>query len=602
MTLRHILLGLTCTALPSIAMAQSAVPAAATLSVSTAAATNVAPTLAAATQPLVIPAQLSADQRTAYRTIFAAIRAGDWANAGTLIDAQPQGPMASVARAELILAKGSPKASDEQIVALLATAPDMPQAPAIAKLALARGLSVPSMPVSRDLVRYAGPSKRLAARALRNDRAAALLSQTATPLLKADQPSEAEAIVIARLPDLSPEAQAEWLQRTAWAYYLTGDDANALRLAQKARTGGGDWAVQADWVAGLAAWRQKDCNAAATAFDAVASRARDGEMVAAGLYWTTRADMACGRPERVEPRLRSAARLGETFYGLLAQASLGMTDVADRGMKLTTNDWAAIGAKANVLRAAALAEIGEDGLADQALRYQARIGAAADHESLIHLAARLDMPATQIWLAQNGPSGTRLSISARYPMPAWTPASGWQVDKALVFAHALQESQFRTDATSPAGARGVMQLMPATAQMVARHQGRTIDPATLGQPTMSIDLGQAYLRELADSGSTGGLLPKVIAAYNAGPGSIANWNARGRNLADPLLFIESIPFGETRAYVTIVLRNYWMYQQQSGAKPASLTAIAQGLWPRFPGLPGQGAVRLTSLGGLAAAQ
>ena len=101
--------------------------------------------------------------------------------------------------------------------------------------------------------------------------------------------------------------------------------------------------------------------------------------------------------------------------------------------------------------------------------------------------------------------------------------------------------------------------------------------------------------------ATGGLLPKVIAAYNAGPNSVANWNARGRNLADPLLFIESIPFVETRAYVAIVLRNYWMYQQHSGAKPVSMTAIAQGMWPRFPGLPGQPAVRLTAIGSTAAA-
>jgi soluble lytic murein transglycosylase-like protein len=235
------------------------------------------------------------------------------------------------------------------------------------------------------------------------------------------------------------------------------------------------------------------------------------------------------------------------------------------------------------------------------LRHQAKIGLSRDHESLIHLAARLNLPATQIWLAQNGPSGAQLSASARYPVPAWTPASGWQVDKALIFAHALQESQFKTNAVSSAGARGVMQLMPGTAQMVARHLGRTLDPASLSQPATSIELGQAYLRELADNSGTGGLLPKVIAAYNAGPTSVANWNARGRNLADPLLFIESIPFVETRAYVAIVLRNYWMYQRHTGAHAPSLMAIAQGLWPRFPGLPGRDAVRLTSLGATAAA-
>jgi len=557
--------------------------------------------LAAAAQPLPLVSGLTADQRTQYRTLFAAIRSSDWAAAQAGIDALPSGPLTDVARAELILARGSPKASDDMLVGLLASASDLPQAPELASIASRRGLATAALPVARDMVRFAGPSKRQTARALRNDRAAAALAQSVSPLLRGDQPSDAEAIVSARLGELSPEAQAEWLQRVAWSYYLAGDDANARRVADQAREGAGDWAVQASWVAGLAAWRQKDCLNAGIAFEQVAGRARDPEMMAAGLYWASRADMVCNHPERIEPRLRSAARMKESFYGLIAQAALGIGDDGAASVKLTANDWASIGAIPNVRRATALAEVGETELADTLLRYQARIGLSRDHESLIHLAARLNLPAAQIWLAQNGPSGAQLSAAARYPMPGWTPASGWQVDKALVFAHALQESQFRTNATSPAGARGVMQLMPATAQMVARHQGLSLDAAALSQPATSIALGQAYLRELADNASCGGLLPKVIAAYNAGPNSVANWNARGRNLADPLLFIESIPYGETRAYVAIVLRNYWMYQRQSGAKPASLLAITQGLWPRFPGLPGRDAVRLTSLGATAAA-
>jgi hypothetical protein len=71
-----------------------------------------------------------------------------------------------------------------------------------------------------------------------------------------------------------------------------------------------------------------------------------------------------------------------------------------------------------------------------------------------------------------------------------------------------------------------------------------------------------------------------------------NWNYKLRDGGDPLLFIESIPFAETRAYVAIVMRNYWMYGRQQGSAPASLKAIAQGMWPRFPGLPGKTAIRL----------
>ena len=72
---------------------------------------------------------------------------------------------------------------------------------------------------------------------------------------------------------------------------------------------------------------------------------------------------------------------------------------------------------------------------------------------------------------------------------------------------------------------------------------------------------------LRRSGATGGLLPKVIAAYNAGLLPVAKWNAQIHDLGDPLLWMESVPFWETRGYVATVLRNYWMYEGQAGKAP-----------------------------------
>jgi hypothetical protein len=85
----------------------------------------------------------------------------------------------------------------------------------------------------------------------------------------------------------------------------------------------------------------------------------------------------------------------------------------------------------------------------------------------------------------------------------------------------------------------------------------------------------------------------VIAAYNAGPVPISEWNARGIDDGDPLLYIESIPYWETRGYVPIILRNYWVYEQKAAKESTSRKALAQGLWPKFPGLPGATAVRLS---------
>jgi soluble lytic murein transglycosylase len=167
---------------------------------------------------------------------------------------------------------------------------------------------------------------------------------------------------------------------------------------------------------------------------------------------------------------------------------------------------------------------------------------------------------------------------------SWTPEGGWRIDRALVFAHTLQESRFQANAVSPAGARGLMQVMPATAQLIARRKGVSM-VGSLASPSTNMEYGQTYLEQLRDMAQTGGLLPKVIMAYNAGPAPLDRWNARDTTtLNDPLLYIESVSYWETRGYVTTVLRNYWMYQQQSGAKTESRTSLVQGLWPRFPSL------------------
>ena len=93
---------------------------------------------------------------------------------------------------------------------------------------------------------------------------------------------------------------------------------------------------------------------------------------------------------------------------------------------------------------------------------------------------------------------------------------------------------------------------------------------------------------------TGGLLPKVIAAYNAGPTPVEAWNVATRDGGDPLLYIESIPYWETRGYVMTVLRNYWMYEAKDAKESASRRALAQGMWPKFPGMKGDKAVKITS--------
>ena len=229
------------------------------------------------------------------------------------------------------------------------------------------------------------------------------------------------------------------------------------------------------------------------------------------------------------------------------------------------------------------------------IRQQARIGEPSEYPSLVRFTEALSLPGTLVWLSHNGPVGATPPVEARFPAPNWTPDGGWRVDRALVFAHTLQESRFRTDVVSTAGAYGLMQVRPIAAADIARKQGRPFDRSSLSRPGTNFEVGQSYLEQLRDLPFTGGLLPKVIAAYNAGPTPVSLWNTQVRDGGDPLLYIESIPYWETRGYVTTVLRNYWMYEAQTGrtASP-SRVALSQGLWPRFPGLPGATSVRLSA--------
>lgn len=550
----------------------------------------------AAAQPETIPAQLDAEQRAGYRIVFSAIRDKKWVDARLQLATMKPGPLHTIAMAALVVAPGSPKATAEELAKLVFEAPELPQAEQLARMAKARGASeLPTLPYTQALSWIGGAPIRARAKSLKSDQIAAQLAIKMQPFIKEDRGSDAQQL-LESTPGLTPEAQSEWQQKIAWVYFVSGDDVNARLMAAKARQGSGEWAIQADWVSGLAAWRQQDCAGASDAFASVATRSTDIELRSAGLYWASRADMACGRADRIEARLKGAAQYDETFYGLLARQTLGIRTPVDRANDIRiTADWQTLGRRPNLRVAAALVEIDEDVLADEVFKRQARIGDPADYAALLRVAGALNLPSTQIWLSHNAPAGASPGLAARYPAPNWTPDGGWRVDKALVYAHTLQESKFRTDVVSAAGAYGLMQVRPGAASDMSRTRGMRADRAALTRPSTNIEIGQSYLEWLRDQPATGGLLPKVIAAYNAGSVPVEAWNTIVKDGGDPLLYIESIPYWETRGYVVTVLRNYWVYERESGkAVSPSRAALSQGLWPRFPGLPGAPSVRITN--------
>jgi soluble lytic murein transglycosylase-like protein len=161
-------------------------------------------------------------------------------------------------------------------------------------------------------------------------------------------------------------------------------------------------------------------------------------------------------------------------------------------------------------------------------------------------------------------------------MPALHPAGGFTIDPALVYALARTESGFDPDAVSPAGARGLMQLMPRTARYIRRSQGIS---GTLGDPSANLALGQAYIRYLGDQNGISDNLLAILASYNAGPGAAAVWCDALAEDSDPLVFIETITNTQTRHFVHQVLADSWIYAEEIGIRPASLDDLADGNFP-----------------------
>ncbi|WP_449472464.1 lytic transglycosylase domain-containing protein [Sphingobium chungangianum] len=535
-----------------------------------------------------------------YSAIYAALTSQSWADAKAMILAlDPQDPMRFVALSDLYVAKDSPRVELFDVLDLVNKAAWLPNADQLSRLAQKRGATIlPTLPQIQKMVWLGSAPRREYVATTKTDLLAQALVGQITPFIKNDDPIGAETLLASGEIGLTPEGVTEVRQRVAWSYYIENNDADARRMANRAleTRSSTDWTVQAHWTLGLASWRQHDCATAAPAFANVAALAGNADMRAAGAYWASRAYMVCGQAEKVESFLKTAARSDETFYGLLARETLGMpVGGAKMAPHFGAADWQQLKDSPNVRAAIALASIGQIAKADQFIRHQARLGGAAQYDALLKLANALSLPATQLWLAHNGPAGKQPGSFARFPTPDWRPDGGWRVDPALIYAHTLQESGFRSDVVSSAGARGLMQVLPGTGSDMGLSS-----PAQLFVPSTNMEYGQRYLENLRNMSATGGLLPKVMAAYNAGPLPVERWNSEVKDNGDPLLFMESLPYYETRAYVNIVMRNYWMYQIQAKGSADCLTGMAQGMWPTFPTAKGTRMVRLSQNSNLSA--
>jgi soluble lytic murein transglycosylase len=298
--------------------------------------------------------------------------------------------------------------------------------------------------------------------------------------------------------------------------------------------------------------------------------------ISRALYWRGRAEDAMGDPITAQTYYGQGARFYTTFYGQMAAAKTGLTDIVlDKDPVPSLAERSRFDNSDLVQAARILA------LANDHTLYRTMIVAAADS-----LPTAADAAMLVDFAQSNGDQDLVMRIvrlAAQHGLilpergyPLRTPPDTSPVEAPLVLGIIRQESGFDARIQSGVGARGMMQLMPATARKLASRAGVSYRPEMLDDPEYNMRLGSQFLGQLVDDFDGSYLM--ATAAYNAGPGRPPQWTAACGDpraaSTDPVDYIECIPIGETRNYVMRVLENVQVYRARLNGGRAPLTITA----------------------------
>ena len=392
---------------------------------------------------------------------------------------------------------------------------------------------------------------------------------------KKDMESAAE--LLKGLPASVPKADIWWDERAIQARRMLqkGFISEAYNIAANNGLTPGNAAehAEAEWFAGwLALQFLGDSKVAVRHFKAMYDAVNFPVSRSRGAYWLGRATEASGDKAAAATWYKTAAAFPTTYYGQLAAGRVTPGEV----LRLPPDASVADDIKARFDAHELVRAVRMLSAAGESERLYSFIMRIADLDSspdwqvltarLARLSGRRDLA---IRVAKNSLQDHGHYIAGGYPtlVPPSLPekASGKKPETSLVLAIVRQESEYDDQAVSYAGARGLMQLMPATARSVAKEVGLGFAPHKLtSDPDYNVMLGQSYLASLIQDFN--GYLPLAIAAYNAGPYRVRQWiklngDPRDRDV-DPIDWIELIPFSETRNYVQRVLENVQVYRRR----------------------------------------
>ena len=305
-------------------------------------------------------------------------------------------------------------------------------------------------------------------------------------------------------------------------------------------------------------------------------------------FWAGRAAQFNGAHDMARSYWTVAASYPMAFYGALSATMLGIVPQYEFfEQDCTDEDIQELLQTKYGKRALALLQVGRKDRAEEYLKLLITSRATNRQLHAVNsVATEYGLPRVSVQIAGVLKDRSVLEIdddiiySAQYPLPDWEPMGGWSIDRALLFAITKQESGFRVSAKSGAGANGVMQLMPSTAKRVARENNMDISQMDMSNPEHNMFLGQQYIVDLLSHPSIENNIIKMLAAYNAGMGTMTKFE-KSFYTYDPLLYIESFPAYETRNYIKRVMSNLWLYRARLGQPLTSLQELSNANWPLY---------------------
>lgn len=361
-----------------------------------------------------------------------------------------------------------------------------------------------------------------------------------------------------------------WIERRVLSRELldAGDNRSAYLVARDAAVPArGNFRTQHQFTAGWIALRFLNDPATATRhFEQIRRQSNNPTALARAGYWLGRAAEAAGRGGDARAAYQFAAAHSTSYYGQLARAKLGLPQMALNGAPKSGMR----GERLEIVRAVGLLYAADQG--GLALPILAELGDTADAEALAALAevaARHDDARGLLTIGKDALNRGLPFEHYAFPIagiPRYRPL-GPDVERAIVYAIARQESGFNPAVVSPAQAYGLMQVTPAAGKYVARRYGTSFDLNRLRSDSpYNVAFGAAELASLIEDYRGSYIL--TFAGYNAGRGSVRKWIARYGDPRDPKVdavdWVERIPFSETRNYVQRIMENLQVYRVRFG--------------------------------------